>query len=379
MLQPTSEAEVRDALAAALADKKIVEVRGGGTKAGIGQPRAARTVLEIKNLRGIISYDPSELVMSVGAGTSLLEIEQCVAAKDQMLAFEPASENGATIGGVFAANIAGPRRLSAGGARDHLLGFEGVSGRAEVFKGGGPVVKNVTGYDLPKLMAGSWGQLAVLTKLTLKVLPRPRAVSTVIVRELSDTQAAVAMSRAMSVPAMVGAAAHLPAGINGDDAQTVLRIEGFPTSVAARAAALSQIMGALGPLSQIDVEESDALWRKINGGALVAADQEILWRISAPPAEGYRIAAQIAGTKRYYYDWAGGLIWLSQPETADALSVRRATDAVSGHAMLVRAPDQVRAGVPALHPPAPGVAALNAKIKQAFDPAGVLDPQRFAA
>lgn len=372
-LKPGSVSDVCDMIAG----RAAIEVRGGGSKAEIGFPRETR-IMEMSAFRGVIDYDPPELVLTVGAGARLADVEALVSAEGQMLAFEPFDHGpllgkpsgAATIGGVVAAGVAGSRRLSAGGARDHLLGFEAVSGRGERFVGGAKVVKNVTGYDLPKLMAGSWGRLAVLTQVTLKVLPAPRVRTTVALRGLGDREAVRAMAAAMGSPAEVGAAAHLP-----DAGVTALRVEGFGPSVTARAEMLRRLLGG-GDL--IEGAESDALWASVRDAAPLA-EGDVLWRVSVAPSAGPAIHEALAplGARRLY-DWAGGLVWLALPAEADQTLVRAATDAAGGHAMLVRAPEALRRRIPALHPEAAGVAALSRRVKTAFDPAGVLDPKRFS-
>src|SRR5271170_537914 len=234
---PATAPDVELIVAEAAADKRGLEVCGGGSKRPLRMPIASAAVLDMSALAGITDYDPDELVVTARAGTPLAEIETALAERQQMLAFEPfdhgpllgAAPGRATLGGIVAANVSGPRRLSMGAARDHILGFTAVSGRGEALKGGGAVVKNVTGFDLPKLMAGSWGTLAVLTSLTMRVLPRPRTETTLLLRGLSDEAANGVMTKAMASRVAVSAAAHLPAGES-----TGLRIEGFGPSVDAR-------------------------------------------------------------------------------------------------------------------------------------------------
>src|SRR5438045_4268573 len=180
-LTPTDIDELREAVAEALAAEEPLEVVGGGSKRRLGRPLQTAHTLELSRLSGIRDYAPSELVLTAGAATPLAEIERALSEHNQMLAFEPPGWGGLlgvedaapTLGGILACNLSGPRRIKAGAARDHFLGFSAVSGRGEIFKAGGKVVKNVTGYDLPKLMAGSYGTLAALEEATVKVLPQP--------------------------------------------------------------------------------------------------------------------------------------------------------------------------------------------------------------
>jgi glycolate oxidase FAD binding subunit len=276
--------------------------------------------------------------------------------------------------------VAGSRRLSAGSARDHTLGFEGVSGRGEVFKGGGRVVKNVTGYDLPKLMTGSWGRLAVITAVTLKVLPRPRASATVVVRGLNDQQAVTAMSEAAGSAAEISGAAHFPyfPGSATETAITAVRVEGFGPSVDARAEKLATMFRPRGPVEIFASHISTDLWQYLCDLAPLGtfdADWP-LWRINGRPSHCWQIPSALnAPEARWFYDWAGGLIWLAAP--TNPADVRRVTANAGAHATLVRAPESIRSTVPALHPAAAGVEALAARVKSGFDPAGILDPNRF--
>ena len=209
--------DVEAAVQWALAQKKSLEIVGHGTKRALGRPAQVDATLDLSGLTGVTLYEPEELVLSARAGTPLAEIEDLLAAKAQQLAFEPmdygpllgGQPRQATIGGVLAANLSGPRRIKAGAARDHFLGFTAVSGRGETFKSGGRVVKNVTGYDLCKLMAGSWGTLAAMTDVTVKTLPRPETEATVLVLGLEPARAADAMAAAMGSSGDVSGAAHL--------------------------------------------------------------------------------------------------------------------------------------------------------------------------
>lgn len=374
ILAPTSADDLVGLLRDAADRREPIELRGGGSKAAIGAERDA-TIVDMRGFAGIVDYDPPELVLTARAGTPLDEIEALVEAQGQMLAFQPyrhaaifGTDASATIGGVVAAGVAGSRRLTAGGARDHLLGFAAVSGRGESFVGGGKVVKNVTGYDLPKLIAGSWGRLVALTELTLKVLPRPRLVRTLAIEGLDVTRACAAMARAMGSPAEVGAAAHL-AG------KTLFRLEGFGPSVEARCALLPGLLADHGRALLLPEDEACALWAGVDSVSPLA-DAPVLWRINLPATAAPALIDrfEILGA-RWQLDWAGSLIWLAFD--GDPALVRQAAEAASGHAMLVRAPAALRNAVPMQHPrPAP-VARLEARVRRAFDPHGVFETGRF--
>ena len=397
ILAATSEAQVAEAVALANADARRIAVRGAGTKAGVGRPVAADLTLDVSGLSGVIDYAPAELVLTARAGTLMADIERLVDEAGQMLAFEPmdygpllgGAAGAATLGGVIAANASGPRRLKDGAARDHFLGFQAVSGRGEVFKAGGKVVKNVTGYDLPKLLAGSWGTLAVLTEVTLKVMPKPQTAVTLVLAGLSEADAARAMSAAMGSPADVSGAAHLPADVAARaplakaDAVTLLRLEGFGPSVAARARRLTERLAPFGETAVLDAAETGALWRWVRDAVAFTGDSRPVWRITAPPMSGPAIVAAIRTgiDVEAFYDWAGGLIWLAAPATPDAGAafIRRLAGPLGGHATLVRASAEIRAAVAPFEPEPAALAALTRRVKVSFDPANVLSPGRLFA
>jgi glycolate oxidase FAD binding subunit len=380
-VRPGDAGELREIVAAAAGRGRPLEIRAGGSKREIGNPERETTVVDLRSLGGVVAYEPSELILTVRPATLLSEVEAMLAAHGQMLAFEPWDHGAllgcgageATVGGIFAAGVSGPRRVSAGSARDHLLGFTAISGRGEEFKAGGKVVKNVTGYDVSKVMTGSWGQLAVLSELTLKVVPAPRTVTTVALTGLSAEAAIMAMSRAMGSPCAPAATAHLPAAA-GTGAITAVRLEGFRESVEARATQLISALGEFGPGALMDEQAAADLWTAVREGRPVAA-AETVWRAHVAPSRAAALAGALeASGATWFYDWAGALIWIGAPAAVD---VRATTDAHDGHVMLLRAPIDVRQRTSARPVEPAGVAALTARIKRAFDPAGILDPQRF--
>lgn len=402
VVKPRNDTQVRDAVAWALTEREPLELIGAGTKRGFGRPVQAGHVLDLSGLRGITLYEPEELVLGAHAGTPMAEIEQALAENRQQLAFEPpdfgplyGGEAGrATLGGVLACNLSGPRRIKAGAARDHFLGFSAVSGRAEAFKAGGRVVKNVTGYDLAKLMAGSFGTLSVLTEVTVKVLPAPEKTRTVLLFGLEDAAAVAALTLALQSAHEVSGAAHLPEPIaarssvdrvaEAGGAVTAIRIEGTPESVAYRCAALrEELSGAAAAQDELRSADSITFWRELRDAACFVSDREAaLWRISVPPAAGATVAAAIAGQGLpflHFYDWGGGLIWLATPPSGDAGAqiIRGAIAEIGGHATLLRAPDPVRVAVPPFQPQPPELAALSRRVKAAFDPEGILNPGRM--
>jgi glycolate oxidase FAD binding subunit len=394
LLKPRDAKDVEAAVQWALADGRTLEVVGHGTKRAIGRAAQWDLSLDLSALSGVTLYEPEELVLSAKAGTPLAEIEALLAANNQELAFEPMDygpllgiPGGGTIGGALAANLSGPRRIKAGAARDHFLGFTAVSGRGETFKSGGRVVKNVTGYDLCKVLAGSYGTLAVMTDVTVKVLPRAETEETLLVLGLDDAAAARAMSAAMGSSNDVSGAAHLPAAVAsrvsnvGGKAVTALRLEGVAPSVAHRLQALETLLKPFGAIAGLDEAPSRSFWTAARDVTPFAGDDRVLWRISTAPARGHEAAAAIGQAAELFYDWAGGLIWAALPASDDAGAalVRHATAAVGGHATLIRAPAAVRAAVAVFPPQDAAVAALTRRIKESFDPKGVLNAGRMYA
>jgi len=377
--RPRSAEEIAAIVADCGASGRRIELVGGGTKASVGQPSEAELRLSTAGMDRVIDYQPGELVLTAEPGVRLAELERMTAAEGQMLAFEPprwtsllGASGEPTLGGVLGANLSGPRRIRAGAARDHFLGFQAVSGRGERFKAGGQVVKNVTGYDLMKLMAGSWGTLAVLTEVTIKVLPAPRTETTLLLFGLSDARAGEAAKAAMNGPFEVSGAAHLPSAaarrppLGAELPTTALRLEGFEASVTARAEALAAALKPFGRIDRLDAGHSRAFWAQIREVEAFAGDPRPLWRLSLPPAGGWRAAERLAGDM--LYDWAGALVWLLAE--SDAAAVQMAAEALGGQAM--------RLGGGGAFPPLTGpLAKLNARVKQAFDPLGVLNPGRM--
>ena len=399
VIKPRDGKEVEEAVRWALGNDKPLELAGQGTKRAIGRPSQTDLTLDLSGLTGVTLYEPAELVLSARAGTPLSEIEVLLDKNNQELAFEPVDYgpmlggevNRGTLGGAIAANLSGPRRIKSGAARDHFLGVTAVTGRAETIKSGGRVVKNVTGYDLCKLLAGSWGTLGAMTDITVKVLPKAETEATVLVAGLDDARACTAMAAAMGSSCDVSGAAHLPDhvaswfdGLPRSEASTVLRLEGFAPSVAHRRETLAGLMKSFGPVALLDEKNSRVLWRSVRNVKPFATDTaraRPLWRISVAPSRGHEIAAAITPAAQMFYDWGGGLIWVTMPLTnePDATAIRGAVSAVGGHATLIRAPAAVRAAVDVFAPEEPASRALAKRVKESFDPKGMLNPGRMWA
>jgi glycolate oxidase FAD binding subunit len=402
-LRPRHPKQVEETISWALAQGKTLELVGHGSKRAIGRAAQWDATLDLSALSGVTLYEPEELVLSAKAGTPLHEIEDLVAEKRQELAFEPldygpllgGDAGAATIGGVIAANLSGPRRIKSGAARDHFLGFSAVSGRGETFKSGGRVVKNVTGYDLCKLMAGSWGTLAAMTDVTIKTLPKAETEQTILVIGGDAAAAGKTMAAAMASYGDVSAAAHLPVAIAADVAETAsarsavtaLRLEGVTPSVAQRKSLLENLLAPFGVVAGLEEASSRALWRAIRDVTPFAAkgrrgDADI-WRISTAPARGAEIGRALADKAgaEILYDWAGGLVWAALPRSDDAGAplVQATVAAAGGHATLIRAPAAVRAKVNVFTPEPAPLAALTQRVRKGFDPHGVLNPGRMWA
>jgi glycolate oxidase FAD binding subunit len=403
-LKVRDAADVEQAVRAAIASEQPLEIVGHGSKRLIGQPMATNALLDLSALNAVTSYEPNELIITLQAGAPLADVLSLVDSKNQQFAFEPINTSAllgtpdiGTIGGMIGAGLAGPRRIKAGGARDHLLGAYAVSGFGDSFKAGGKVVKNVTGYDLCKLLAGSWGTLAVMTEVTLKVMPRPESERTLMLRGLDDVQANRAMTAALGSPFDLSGAAHVPNSVfraaggglaelgSQRQAVTLLRLEGITASAAHRAAALAKLLAPFGVADVLEDAASAAIWSSVRDVRPFAADGPLgawpVWRIVCPPASGGALGQLLSRDTGgdVIYDWGGGLIWAALPPKPDAQAalLRTRVDAVGGHAMLMRGSEQVRRNVDVFHPQQGGLAALSERVRHSFDPKSILNRGRM--
>jgi len=373
-LVPGSLRELEQIVAWAVSEETAVEVAGQGTKSGLGRPVDAGYRLSTSGLAGIDNYEPEELVMSCGAGTPLAEIEAALAERGQQLGFEPYDFSAVvgeapgrqTIGGVIAANISGPRRLTAGAARDHVLGLQAVSGHGQIVKTGGRVVKNVTGYDLCKLLTGSFGTLAVISHLTFKTLPAPPDETTLVLHSDSLETVAKALRQATGSAYAISAAALIP----GDGYQGFIRLEGTSPSIAYRVDRLDRLLGDTAATRRLERDASRAHWRRVRDAGFLPSDAPVIWRISIPPSDLGELVGSLDG--RWFADWAGGLVWYAGGPTRPRLPG-------SGHATLVKSPAALRATLEPFQPQAAPLRALSARLKTSFDPKAVLNPGRMYA
>lgn len=368
MMRPGGEADLAELVAAASGP---LAVQGGNTR-GVAQ---AGDVLCLAGLSGIRLYEPGALTLVAAAGTSLAEIEDLLAADNQQLAFEPMDHRGLmgvqgtpTIGGVVAGNVSGSRRVQCGACRDFLLGVRYVDGQGNVITNGGRVMKNVTGYDLVKLMAGSWGTLGVLSEVSLKVLPMAETQMTVMIHGLDLAGAVGAMSGALGSPFEVGGAAYDPATQGGT---VLLRVEGFAASVAYRAGRIRGLLGGYGDISLIETPgQSAALWKGVRDVAAFHGRAGDVWRLSVKPTDAPALAARL-GAEGLLFDWGGGLIWAL---VAEGVDLRARIGAFDGHATLVRADAPTTARLGKFQPLSPPLEAISAGMRARFDPRGILNP-----
>jgi glycolate oxidase FAD binding subunit len=364
-----------------------LELVGGGTKRSLGDPVAADVVLDLSRLSGIEFYEPEELVIKVRAGTSLAELREILAAKKQHLAFEPPdyaaffgnASATTTIGGIVACNLAGPRRIQAGAPRDAILGVEGVNGRGEAFKGGGRTVKNVTGYDIPKLMTGSFGVLAALSSVTLKVLPAPSYEVTLLLSGLDDVKATELLADLLGTPADLSAAAHL-GGVREDAALTALRLEGFRGPVAARKAELESRLRKMSDVRTIAEDESRSFWRGLRDLSSFSTDaDESVWRLMLPGTQAARAVNTVGGEA--IYDWGGSEVFIrteTRKVEEHAAALRAMVGNIGGNACLFRAPAAARRQVGTFQPRTKALTELGERVRRMFDPSGILNPGKLA-
>jgi glycolate oxidase FAD binding subunit len=371
-VRPANETELAQMIRAA---KGPVVIQGGGTRM-VAEP--VGEVLETGGLNGISVYEPGALTLVAQAGTPLAVVEATLAAENQRLPFEVPDmrallgRNGAsTIGGVVADNASGPRRVQAGACRDSLIGIRMVDGRGTVIKNGGRVMKNVTGYDLVKLMAGSRGTLGVLTEVSFKLQAIPEAEATLVVPGHAPETALATLRRVLASPYDISGAAHLAVGRTVADAQTLIRIEGLAGSVAYRARELSRLVG---DCKVVEAGESAALWRRVRDVEPFAGASGAVWRLSVIPGKAMVVPAALSAAgipHRTIWDWGGGRIWiLADAPAADTISMAVAG---IGHATLVRPMPGMAANAGEQPEPA-GVAALSQGLRAAFDPRGLFTP-----
>jgi glycolate oxidase FAD binding subunit len=392
-MRPLDEAGVITAVSDAYAARSPLLVQGAATKAGMLRAVQAAATLDMSGYTGVTLYAPKELVVAARAGTKLADLQAELAASGQHMIAEPpdysallGTQGAQTLGGVVATNLSGPRRVTGGAVRDHVLGVRAVNGAGALIKSGGRVLKNVTGLDVCKLLAGSHGTLAVLTEITLKVLPAPEDTASLVLRGQNPQAAVAALSAALGSPYGVSGAAYLPADtaarLGETAALTAIRLEDFAASVAYRAARLQADLTAFGDVEIWAAERSQALWAAIRDAAILQIPKDwAIWRASVRPSRGPAIlAAAHSENGTGYLDWGGGLAMLAAPATEAAhASITETITKAGGVWTLLRAPAAWRNAAHVVPPEAPALAAISKRVKAAFDPAGILNPGRIFA
>ena len=398
MLTPNSEAELAEAIGEAYRTVEPILVCGQGSKQATMRPVQAARSVSTRNLTGITLYSPTELIVSAKSGTSLAEIEATLADNNQHLIAEPpdysfllGSTGPQTIGGVVAAGLSGPRRVAWGATRDHVMGVRAVNGKGETIRSGGRVLKNVTGLDICKLLTGSHGTLAVMSEITLKVLPAPERRATLAIAGLDPVRGVAALSAALGSPYAVSAAAYLPAEavaqlpaiswLNGP--VTLARIEDFAPSVTYRTERLRADLAEYGAAEILDDGASRAVWSAVRDALpLPASAEDAIWRVSVRPSAGPRVMASVAAAfgAKCFLDWGGGLVWIAgQASEAAHLAVCAAARQERGTWQLFRAPEALRSICAVIPPEAEPLARIGVRVKLAFDPKSILNPGRMRA
>ncbi len=388
---PASDREASAIVREAAETSQALEIVSAGTKGALGRPVVPDALLDMSQVAGVIDYRPEELVFTAKTATPLKEIEAMLAAHDQMLGFEPpdwaprfgGNTGRQTLAGVVAADVCGPRRVKHGSVRDHVIGCRFINGSGELIRAGGPVIKNVTGFDIPKLMCGAFGTLGVLTELTLRVLPRPQSSATLVLRDCAPGAGLSALITAAQLPVEASGLGYLPRDAlrqinseqNPSPGWAVIRVDGTMAAVSEKLDVLKRQFGTH-DCTILDSLETDQLFGRIGDGSVLGSEGD-LWRLCVPPASAATAIAR-ADTALWYADWGGALLWMQMPATTQSAETLRAiTGGISGHATLFRASANARSNISVFEPESPVRGNLTQALKQAFDPGNILNPQRM--
>jgi glycolate oxidase FAD binding subunit len=367
-----SEDDVIEAVHQAREWQSPLEIVGAGTKQAFSCAVVTMgSVLDVSELSGIVSYQPEELIITAKPGTPVAEIEAALAEKGQRLGFDPPDwgpllgrEPGAgTIGGAISCDLAGPARIRCGAARDHLLGIRGVNGLGEAFKAGGKVVKNVTGFDVPKLVCGAFGTLCVLTEVTLRVFPKPPLSTTLMVRGLSNADGFALLRKVWSSPLEA-------TGLAFSHGNALIRLEGEQQPLAEKCTMLRALTG----VEMIEVPEGEVAFRALANGDVFDDAPFDVWRAFVPPASAAEVADAL-DSPLWLADWAGGLLWVGTIPGSD--TVRPVVNRFGGYCTLLRAEEETREKIAVFEPQDETRLEITRRVKAAFDPMGLFNPGRM--
>tara|TARA_B110000438_G_scaffold270846_1_gene288288 strand:- start:1293 stop:2561 length:1269 start_codon:yes stop_codon:yes gene_type:complete len=404
-IYPENEKEVADIIKKHYKSGKAIEIVGSGSKRKIGKPIQCEKILNFSKLEGIIEYLPEELYIKVKTGTKIDKIENELTKNKQQLAFEPidfgylflGKSNCGTAGGHVSCNISGPRRFKSGSIRDHILGFRAVNGRGEIIKSGGTVVKNVTGYDLSKLICNSYGTLAALTEITFKVLPAAPESKTLIIHNLDLSFSTQYLEKAISTPVEVSGASFLPVDpicnscemnikdtiklndLKYEGSMTAMRLEGSKKSIDERMKNLKKELNVSNKsISILDTFQSEIFWKKIRNLEIFSATKNNIIRIVIPPSECCKLIYELPKNFKYFLDWGGSLIWMEACELTEHIfeSIRKKVVKHGGYLSMIKNSDYL--------PYVEDVFTIDRarfnisqNIKKSFDPKRILNPGKM--
>jgi glycolate oxidase FAD binding subunit len=375
-------AQALEFVRAAREAKTPFEIVAGGTRRSVGRPLNGLPVLDVSDLSGIVKYEPEELILTARPATKLAEINAVLGEKNQRLGFDPADwsrllgSNGATtLAGAVSCDASGSGRLRHGGARDSLLGFQAVNGLGESFRAGGKVVKNVTGFDLPKLVCGAYGTLCVLTEMTFRVYPKPQHAAILCLSDVTPDIGLAALRRIVHSALEPAGLAYLPASMlaqaqfDGGQGAGLIKLEGAGKALEEKIAMAHGLLGD--GLLRIE----DDMFGALGNGEKFAASAGDVWRVMIAPSDAAHVVKEL-NARHWLADWAGGLIWLSA-HPSDAARIRKVAAGAQGQAMLLRASPESRDSLGLYAPQPPALAALNRAVKAAFDPLSLFNPGRL--
>ena len=395
--KPSSREEIAEIIKNCYKKSIPLEINGKKSKNKIGRNFQSEKTLDLSGYSGIIEYKPEELYIKVKSGTPLKEILEAIDKNNQQLAFEPidfgflfeGKSNGGTIGGVVACNFAGPRRFKVGSARDHVLGFQGINGKGEIIKSGGTVVKNVTGYDLCKLVSGSYGTLTVLTELSIKVLPKSESSKTLIINNPHLKKAMEYLGTALSSSTDPSGGVFYPERFENNfvfndlthkGALTAIRIEGPTNSVDQRISRLVKELSLLeNEYSVLDNFQTDLFWSKTRNLEVFSNLKNNLLRVVVPVSETLNVIQKLKKYEiNYFLDWGGNLIWLELETISLKIlrEIKEITQEHSGYFTIIKLEDDLKASAD-IFTIDPIKYKISEKIKKSFDPKRIFNPGKM--